>query len=82
MARGWESKSALEDQVVEKELDPRAAEEAARRAHIKEAIRSRQRQELELQRERVLSERTSNTNRRAALAAALEDIELKLKAFS
>lgn len=81
MARGWESKS-VEDQVAEKESDPRNPEEAARRAHIKEAIRLRQRRELELQRERVLSERTSNTNRRAALAAALADIELKLKAFS
>ena len=81
MARGWESKS-VEDQVAEKEFDPLHPDEAARRAHIKEAIRQRQRRELELQRERVLSERTSNTNRRAALAAALEDIELKLKAFS
>ena len=76
------SESAVEDQIVGNELDPRTAEEAARRAHIKQAIRSRQRQELELQRERILSERTSNINRRAALAAALADIELKLKAFS
>lgn len=81
MARGWESKS-VEDQVAERESEPLNPDEAARRAHIKEAIRQRQRRELELQRERVLSERTSNTNRRAALAAALEDIELKLKAFS
>lgn len=81
MARGWESKS-VEDQVAEKESDQQNPDETARRAHIKEAIRQRQRRELELQRERVLSERTSNTNRRAALAAALEDIELKLKAFS
>lgn len=80
MARGWESKS-VEDQVAEKESDPLNPDEAARRAHVKEAIRQRQRRELELQRERVLSERTSNTNRRAALAAALEDIEAKLKAF-
>ena len=82
MARGWESKSVV-DQVTEKEeSDPRNPDEAKRRAHLKEALRTRQRRELELQRERVLSERTSNTNRRAALSAALADIELKLKAFS
>ena len=38
----------------------------------------RQRQALELQRERVLSERTSNPHRRTALATALADIEEKL----
>ena len=81
MARGWESKS-VEDQVAEKESDSLNPDEATRRAHLKEALRKRQRQELELQRERVLNERTSNVNRRAALTAALEDIELKLKAFS
>lgn len=81
MARGWESKS-VEEQVAEKESDPLNPDEAARRAHLKEAIRQRQRRELELQRERVLSERTSNVNRRVALTAALTDIETKLKAFS
>ena len=49
---------------------------------MKQARQTRERQELELQRERVLSERTSNPNRRAALEAALVDIEGKLKAFS
>jgi hypothetical protein len=43
-----------------------------------EADRTRQRQELELQRECVLSERTSNPHRRTALANALADIEEKL----
>jgi hypothetical protein len=81
MARGWESKS-VEDQVAEEESDPLNPDEAKRRAHLKQAIRERHRQELELQRERVLNERTSNVNRRAALAAALADIEAKLKAFS
>ena len=42
------------------------------------AQRERQKQELELQRERILSERTSNPLRRAALAAALTDIEARL----
>ena len=35
-------------------------------------------QSLELQRERVLSERTSSPHRRAALEAALADIEAKI----
>lgn len=43
-----------------------------------EAARMRQRQELELQRERILDERTSSPHRRAALAAALTEIESRL----
>ncbi len=43
-----------------------------------EAERKRLRQALELQRERVLSERTSNPHRRTALENALADIEEKL----
>ena len=46
--------------------------------HAQEADRKRQRQDLELQRERVLSERTSNPHRRQALENALADIEEKL----
>ena len=42
------------------------------------ADRKRQRQALELQRERILSERTSNPHRRSALENALADIEEKL----
>lgn len=79
MARGWESKS-VEDQVIEKQTTTLNPEEIARRKHLVEAQHQRERQELELQRERVLSERTSNPNRRAALAAALADIEKKLEA--
>ena len=43
-----------------------------------EAARKRQRQELELQRERILDERTSSPHRRAALEAALTEIEARL----
>lgn len=80
MARGWESKS-VEDQVTEKETnttnptDPKAAGVAL-------ANKQRQRQALELQRERILDERTSNPIRRAALEAALADIESRLKEIS
>lgn len=43
-----------------------------------EADRTRQRQTLELQRERILSERTSSPHRRSALENALANIEEKL----
>jgi L-alanine-DL-glutamate epimerase-like enolase superfamily enzyme len=81
MARGWESKS-VEEQVAEKESARVNPDEVLRIAHMREARQQRERQALELQRERVLSERTSNPNRRAALEAALVDIEGKLKAYS
>ncbi len=42
------------------------------------AERKRKRQALELQRERILSERTSSPHRRSALAIALADVEEKL----
>lgn len=42
------------------------------------AERTRLRQALELQRERILSERTASPHRRSALAYALADIEEKL----
>ena len=45
---------------------------------LEEADRQRRRQALELQRERVLSERTSSPHRRSALELALADIEEKL----
>ena len=47
-------------------------------AHAQDAERRRQLRALELQRERVLSERTSNPHRRTALTNALADIEEKL----
>jgi hypothetical protein len=73
MARGWESKSVEEQQAqaAVPKVDPAIA-------HAQEAERKRQRQALELQRERVLSERTSNPHRRTALTNALADIEEKL----
>jgi hypothetical protein len=47
-------------------------------AHAQDAERKRKRQALELQRERILSERTSSPHRRTALTNALADIEEKL----
>ncbi len=47
-------------------------------AHAHEAESARRRQALLLQRERILSERTSSPLRRSALTNALADIEEKL----
>jgi hypothetical protein len=73
MARGWESKS-----VEEQQAQAAAPQTDPSMAHAQEAERKRLLQALELQRERVLSERTSNPHRRTALSNALADIEEKL----
>jgi hypothetical protein len=74
MSKGWESKS------VEQQQSEAAAPKAVKtnNVDVNEAERKRQRQALELQRERVLSERTSSPHRRTALTNALADIEEKL----
>lgn len=78
MARGWESKS-VEDQVAESQAETSTASKMKQATAAATASRERQRQELELQRERILDERTSNPHRRAALEAALADIEARLQ---
>ncbi|HEV2279235.1 MAG TPA: hypothetical protein VGS02_13720 [Acidobacteriaceae bacterium] len=79
MARGWESKS-VEDQV-EQQSQNRQAPGADGGISAEQAAKARQRQLLELERERILDERTSNPIRRAALEAALNDIESQLSKF-
>jgi phage protein D len=78
MSKGWESKSveaqqaeAAAPKAANPDLDP-----DARRA---EAERKRRVQALEMQRERVLSERTSSPHRRSALELALATIERELE---
>jgi len=44
-------------------------------------IKERQKQALHLQRENILSQRTSNPDRRAALEAALAQIEAQIEAI-
>ena len=78
MARGWESKSVEEQQSVAELSASSAALDAQKKFGVERAKRERQRQELELQRERILSERTSSPVRRSALVAALADIEARL----
>ena len=52
-----------------------------RKQQVDKAHLARQRQALSLQRENILSQRTSNPGRRAALEAALTQIEAQLKAL-
>ena len=73
MSRGWESKNVEEQQAQASAPKPNPEQE-----RIEAAERTRLRQALELQRERILSERTSSPHRRSALAYALADIEEKL----
>lgn len=57
------------------------SEEARRAAELERTERARRTQALNLQRENILSQRTSHPARRAALAAALEQIEAQISAL-
>ena len=64
-------------------MEEQQAQAAAPKPDVQEsnadiAERKRRMQTLELQRERILSERTSSPHRRSALTYALADIEEKL----
>jgi hypothetical protein len=87
MARGWESKS-VEEQMANASQQPEVksgngfvSEEARRTAALKRAERERHKQALNLQRENILSQRTSSPARRAALEAALAQIEAQIEAL-
>jgi len=87
MARGWESKS-VEDQmanalqqaevVADKEF---VSEDQRRAADQVRTVKERQKQALHLQRENILSQKTSNPSRRTALEAALAQIEAQIGAM-
>ncbi|HZY63238.1 MAG TPA: hypothetical protein VFE38_12005 [Edaphobacter sp.] len=64
--------------MEEQQSQAAAPQPDAATQNAEDAERKRRRQALELQRERVLSERTSNPHRRSALELALADIEEKL----
>jgi hypothetical protein len=67
-------------QELEVEIEEGSAkEEAKRQADLKRQDRARQIQGLELQRENILSQRTSNASRRTALEAALAQIEAQIE---
>jgi len=83
MARGWESKSVEEQMAIASEKAPGKADgyvsdEQRRIAELERTQRARRKQSLDLQRESILSQRTSNPARRAALESALKDIEAQL----
>jgi hypothetical protein len=82
MARGWESKSVEEQQSSADLTASGAGLHATKQDGLERAKRERQRQDLDLQRERILSERTSSPVRRAALEAALADIESRIALLS
>jgi hypothetical protein len=77
MSRGWESKS-VEAQQAEQQNQAAAPAPPQADPRADEADRKRKLQSLQLQRERILSERTSSPHRRTALTNALADIEEKL----
>jgi len=60
-----------------------ALEQPQRRAADQvRTVRERQKQALNLQRENILSQRTSNPSRRAALEAALAQVEAQIEAMN
>ncbi|MDE1163166.1 MAG: hypothetical protein PW792_14680 [Acidobacteriaceae bacterium] len=78
MSNGSESKSVEEQQA--EAATPRADRPEDKTAErLADADLKRRIQALELQRERVLSERTSSAHRRTALEQALATIEVELE---
>ena len=82
MSRGWESKSVEDQQQqagqAEQPAQPSSAKPVTRGNNAADADQKRRIQALQLQRERILSERTSSPHRRSALGAALDSIEEEL----
>jgi len=84
MARGWESKSVEEQMASSQSIAPVsvnmnfASVGARREAEHQRGQRLRQIQALNLQRENIISQRTSNPARRSALEAALREIEAQI----
>ena len=62
--------------------EEQSGSQSAKDKALGELAKKRDLQALELQRERILSERTASPHRRAALQAALSDIEAKLTSFN
>jgi hypothetical protein len=78
MSKGWRSKS-VEEQQAEASAPKLQTSGPTPEARRDEAEHKRRVQALEMQRERVLSERTSSPHRRSALEMALATIELELE---
>jgi len=89
MARGWESKSVEEQmaQAAVQKPDVNAgneivSEDQRRALDQVRTVKERQKQALNLQRENILSQRTSSSARRSALEAALAQIEAQIEALN
>jgi len=78
MSKGWESKSVEEQQAEASSAKP-SKPAGDQQAALADAERKRRIQALEMQRELVLSQRTSSPHRRSALELALADIERELQ---
>lgn len=78
MSKGWESKNVEEQQAQQAAAAAPKPQPASGDA-ASAADRQRRIQELEMKRERVLSERTSSPHRRSALSLALATIERELE---
>jgi hypothetical protein len=78
MSKGWESKN-IEEQQAESQLSKANERKTGAADKLAESERKRRAQTLEMQRERVLSERTSSPHRRSALELALATIERELE---
>jgi hypothetical protein len=82
MARGWESKSVEEQRSTALEnVDGSSTGDRRRHAVKLHGDRQRQLQTLQLQREHILSQKTSSPVRRSALASALAEIEAQIAAL-
>jgi hypothetical protein len=87
MARGWESKSVEEQMAAaSQQVDLHSgngagSEERRRIAEQQRTQNARRKQDLHLQRESILSQRTSNPARRQALEQALKHIEDQIEAL-
>jgi hypothetical protein len=79
MSKGWESKNVEEQQQAQQAQSSSAKPQADPADAVAAADRKRRIQELQMQRERVLSERTSSPHRRSALELALATIERDLE---
>ena len=77
MSKGWESKSVDEQQA--EAASRRASLEPTGAAGVKDPEHQRRVQDLELQREHILNERTANPHRRSALSEALATVERDLE---
>ena len=71
---------ALKSATPQKD-DEQISDEVRHKKQLADAVLTRERQSLELQRENILSQKTSNPNRRTALEAALKQVEGQLAKF-